>query len=311
MQDVDLLVVGAGPAGLSAAIYARRALLDVHLLEREAAGGQMLLTPRVDNYPGFAKVAGYELADYMQGQARDLGARIATGDVETIDRLANGDFLCRLSDDNAIRSKAVIAAMGARARQAGFEGEAQFVGRGVSYCSTCDGMFYRNKHVFVIGGGDSAAVEALHLAGIASGVTMLVRKDHLAASKNHVQDLMAEPRITVSYGKVLRAVGGTERVTRLVLADVATGRTENLDFDENGCGVFVAVGRDPATESLARLDVLGTDGYVITDERMATSVPGLYAAGDVRSKSLRQIVTACSDGAIAAESAIDYLRSSR
>ena len=200
-----------------------------------------------------------------------------------------------------------IGAANSRA-SSGTESEAQFTGRGVSYCATCDGLFFRNKHVFVVGGGDSAVVEALHLARLARSVTMVVRKPHLAASRVRQREVLEEPKISVRFQAVIESVDGAHSVETVALRDLRTGQIESLDYGDEGCGVFVAVGRKPSTEFLSQdLCILDEQGYVVTDHHMRTTVPGVFAAGDVRAKSMRQVVTACSDGAIATESASSYL----
>lgn len=309
MNPIDVLVIGAGPAGLTAAIYARRSLLDTVVLEQEAPGGQMLLTPGIENYPGFGSVAGYELAERMETQARDLGARFLLERASGLSLASNGLIDCIFESGQRLTSRSVIIASGASARKAGFINEAQFTGRGVSYCATCDGLFFRNKHVFVVGGGDSAVVEALHLARLARSVTMVVRKPHLAASRVRQREVLEEPKISVRFQAVIESVDGAHSVETVVLRDLRTGQTESLDYGDEGCGVFVAVGRKPSTEFLSQdLCILDEQGYVLTDHHMKTTVPGVFAAGDVRAaKFMRQVVTACSDGAIAAESASSYL----
>ena len=309
MNPIDVLVIGAGPAGLTAAIYARRSLIDTVVLEQEAPGGQMLLTPGIENYPGFGSVAGYELAERMETQARDLGARFLLERASGLSLASNGLIDCIFESGQRLTSRSVIIASGASARKAGFINEAQFTGRGVSYCATCDGLFFRNKHVFVVGGGDSAVVEALHLARLARSVTMVVRKPHLAASRVRQREVLEEPKISVRFQAVIESVDGAHSVETVVLRDLRTGQTESLDYGDEGCGVFVAVGRKPSTEFLSQdLCILDEQGHVVTDHHMKTTVPGVFAAGDVRaSKFMRQVVTACSDGAIAAESASSYL----
>lgn len=309
MNPIDVLVIGAGPAGLTAAIYARRSLLDTVVLEQEAPGGQMLLTPGIENYPGFGSVAGYELAERMETQARDLGARFLLERASGLSLASNGLIDCIFESGQRLTSRSVIIASGASARKAGFINEAQFTGRGVSYCATCDGLFFRNKHVFVVGGGDSAVVEALHLARLARSVTMVVRKPHLAASRVRQREVLEEPKISVRFQAVIESVDGAHSVETVVLRDLRTGQTESLDYGDEGCGVFVAVGRKPSTEFLSQdLCILDEQGHVVTDHQMKTTVPGVFAAGDVRAaKFMRQVVTACSDGAIAAESASSYL----
>ena len=309
MNPIDVLVIGAGPAGLTAAIYARRSLIDTVVLEQEAPGGQMLLTPGIENYPGFGSVAGYELAERMETQARDLGARFLLERASGLSLASNGLIDCIFESGQRLTSRSVIIASGASARKAGFINEAQFTGRGVSYCATCDGLFFRNKHVFVVGGGDSAVVEALHLARLARSVTMVVRKPHLAASRVRQREVLAEPKISVRFQAVIESVDGAHSVETVVLRDLRTGQTESLDYGDEGCGVFVAVGRKPSTEFLSQdLCILDEQGHVVTDHHMKTTVPGVFAAGDVRAATfMRQVVTACSDGAIAAESASSYL----
>lgn len=308
MNPIDVLVIGAGPAGLTAAIYARRSLLDTVVLEQEAPGGQMLLTPGIENYPGFDNVAGYELAERMETQARDLGARFLLERASGLSLAPNGLIDCNLESGQRLTSRSVIIASGASARKAGFINEAQFTGRGVSYCATCDGLFFRNKHVFVVGGGDSAVVEALHLARLAQSVTMVVRKPYLAASRVRQREVLENPKISVRFQAVIESVYGAHSVETVALRDLRTGQIESLDYVDEGCGVFVAVGRKASTEFLSQdLCILDEQGYVVTDHHMRTSVPGVFAAGDVRAKSMRQVVTACSDGAIAAESASSYL----
>lgn len=308
MEAVDLVVAGAGPAGMTAAIYARRSLLDVVVLERDAPGGQLLLAPRIDNYPGLGEVDGYDLADRMELQVKDLGGRFRAGELSEARVRPDGLFESALADGEVLVSKSIVAAVGARARRAGFANESRFTGRGVSYCATCDGMFYRNKHVFVIGGGDSAAIEALHLARLAASVTIVARRTRLAASKSHQRALESDPKISLMTGSVVESVDGSDRVSSIRIRDVLTSKVESLDYGNDGCGVFVAVGREPATESLRHLGILDENGYILTDERMQTPVFGIFAAGDARAKALRQIVTATSDGALAAESAAEYLR---
>lgn len=313
METTDLLVAGAGPAGLAASLYARRQGVDVTVLEMESPGGQLLLAPEIQNYPGVSSLPGYELADTMAAQARELGARLMTGQLVGVRRASPADsglFDCALSDGGAIRAKVLVIATGAHARKAGFENEPQLTGHGVSYCATCDGPFFRDKHVFVIGGGDSAAAEALHLANVASGVTMLVRRDRLAASASYQAALDSRPNVEVVRRHVLKGVYGSDRVRAIEVCDLDTGAIRRVDFGDEGCGVFVAVGREPATEPFRGLGILDERGYVMTDDTMATQCAGVFAAGDVRAKPLRQVVTACSDGAVAAESACEFLRSS-
>lgn len=303
----DVVIIGGGPAGLSAAIYASRSMLDAVTLEREALGGQVILTSEIDNYPAVPHADGFGLVDAMRGQAEDLGAKIVMDPVTSIKRDADTGLFEVSGASDVYLARSIIAAPGARPRPAGFEGEERFVGRGVSYCATCDGMFYRNKHVFVIGGGNSAAEEALFLSRIAARVTVLVRKDHLRAQRALVDEIEGNEKIEVRLQTSLVSVSGGDLLSRMTLRDNATGREYVEDFEEGSRGVFVLVGRAPETEALRALVTLDESGYAITDERMATETPGLFVAGDARRKPLRQIVTAAADGAVAATSAAAFL----
>lgn len=302
----DLVIVGAGPAGLASAIYARRGLLSTLVVEREAHGGQMMLTNQIDNYPGAYNVVGYELADNMRAQAEDLGAVIKASDVLKISKAPSGLFEVACPDDVYL-SRTLIYAAGASPRSAGFAGEKDFLGRGVSYCATCDGMFYRNKQVFVIGGGNSAAEEALYLSKIAAQVFLIVRKDQLRAAKSLVEALEAKPNIEILRQHVVKSIAGTDIVDTVELINLENGHNVQFKSPDGNFGVFVSVGRTPNTELVAKLTELDSQGYATTDEDLRTATPGLFIAGDCRAKNLRQIVTAVSDGAIAATSAIRYL----
>lgn len=303
----DLVIVGAGPAGLTSAIYATRSLLDAVLLEQSTIGGQVQLTTDIDNYPGVPNTTGYELMAAMERQARDLGAQI---DMTQITGLTHDDetglFQIATSTQDYV-AKSVIFAGGATPRHAGFDGEERFGGHGVSYCATCDGMFYRGKRVFVIGGGTSAAAEALFLTRFASQVDILVRKDHMRAQAALVEQLKANDKVTIHYNTAVQAVDGGDLLSSITLRNTETGELKTQTFDEGSFGVFVFVGYNPASQALGELVELDPSGAVITDERMATKTPGLFVAGDVRHTPLRQIITAAADGAIAASSAASYL----
>lgn len=302
---LDLIIVGAGPAGLSAAIYAQRALLNTIVLEQEAVGGQVILTSEVDNYPGVPHTDGFTLVDAMKAQAEDLGATIVMENVLRIERNEDETFSVTVPG-KVYQAKAVILAGGATPRHAGFAGEEEFGGKGVSYCATCDGMFYRGKQVFVIGGGNSAAEEALFLTRFANKVVVTVRKDHLRAQASVGKQLEENPKVEVRYLTSITKVDGDGMITDVTLRNNETGE-ETVESFDNNVGVFVFVGRVPASALVGELVELDANGYVVAGEDMSTSTPGLFVAGDVRQKSLRQIVTAAADGAIAATSVSAYL----
>lgn len=303
----DLVIVGAGPAGLSAAVYARRSLLDVVVIERGATGGQMTLTNEIDNYPGLPHTDGFTLSEALRAQAEDLGATIVADEVSALERdEATGRFCVRCAGA-AYDAAAVVVAAGATPRRAGFDGEEAFTGRGVSYCATCDGMFYRGKQVFVIGGGNSAAEEALFLSRIASRVSVVVRKDHLRAQTALVEELERTENVELLLNTAVSAVAGGELLSQITLRNTVLGAEETHELGEGAFGVFVLVGRTPETALVHGFVDVDEQGYVMTDDRMATRTPGLFVAGDVRQKPLRQIVTAAADGAVAATSAAAYL----
>lgn len=301
----DLTIIGAGPAGLSASIYAQRALLDTVVLEQEAVGGQVILTSEVDNYPGVPHTDGFSLTDAMRSQAEPLGATITMDAVRKV-AYDGQEFQVQAAQDT-YRSKALILAGGATPRHAGFDGEERFGGHGVSYCATCDGMFYRGKQVFVIGGGNSAAEEALFLTKFASKVTMVVRKDHLRAQASVAREIQNNPKVEIRFNTSITKVEGEELPSTITFRDNTTSKLTQETFDEGSFGIFVFVGRVPATNLVKDLVDLDDHGYVISDERMQTRTPGLFVAGDLRQKPLRQIITAASDGAIAATSVAAFL----
>ena len=303
----DLVIVGGGPAGLSAAIYASRSLLDAVTFEREALGGQLILTSEVDNYPGAPNTDGFSLTDAMRAQAEGLGASIVMDPVREIAHdKATGRFLVRAASATYDAASVILAA-GAHPRHAGFEGEERYAGHGVSYCATCDGMFYRNKQVYVIGGGNSAAEEALFLTRFASKVTLVVRKDHLRAQAAILKQLEDNEKVEIRLLTSIVSVDGAELMSSVTFRDNASGTTHVETLEEGSFGIFVLVGRVPETELVRELVELDKGGYAVTDERMATKIPGLFVAGDCRQKPLRQIVTAAADGAVAATSAAAFL----
>ena len=302
----DTVIIGGGPAGLSAAIYAGRASLSALVVEQGMPGGQIATTDEIENYPGIPSISGAELGLKLQEHAEKFGASIAYGSVERIERNEDGTFTVSYSSESATAST-VIYTGGAIPRLAGFKGEDAFRGRGVSYCATCDGMFYRNKHVFVIGGGNSACEEALFLTKFASQVTMVVRRDKFRAPKGVSDRVMAHDKIDVRFNTKIVAADGDALLNTVTFEDTVTSEQHTETYEEGSFGIFVFAGYMPQTDLVAELVDLGPAGGVVTDERMRTKTPGLFCAGDVREKPLRQVVTAVSDGAVAAVSAYDYL----
>lgn len=298
----DMVIIGGGPAGLTAGIYASRALMNVVLFERGAYGGQMLTTAHLENYPGFPDgIGGFELADLMHKQAEAFELPIQYRSIDKIEK--KGNLFTLASDSEEIRTKTIVFATGATPNKLGVPGEEKLTGRGVSYCATCDGALYRDKAVAVIGGGDSAVEEALFLTRFASRVHIVHRRDRLRAVPLTAERALTNDRVKMEWNTKLTEIRGEDEVKELILEDVQTGDTRPLPVD----GVFIYVGITPLTNCVADLVDLDESGYVLTDKTMTSSVPGLYAAGDVRSESIRQVSSAVGDGATAAFNAYKYL----
>jgi len=300
----DLIIIGAGPAGLTAAIYAARSRLSTLLLEAQYPGGQAFNTHRIDNYPGFPDgVSGPDLTEAMSRQAQVHGAELLTAQVQSLE--LSGSPKRVVSSEGEYAAHTVIIATGADPRKLGVPGEAQFTGRGVSYCATCDGPFFRGRRVAVVGGGDSALTDALYLARLASDVVLIHRRDRFRGVKALQERIAADERIRVITPAVVEAIEGQDSVTGVRLGAPPSGAVpapgaaavpERVEVE----GVFIYVGTTPATAFCPGELQVDAAGYVMADEEMRTSVDGVFAAGDVRSKSLRQVVTAAGDGAIAA-----------
>lgn len=306
----DVAIIGAGPAGASAALYAARSSMSTAIIEQGMPGGQIATTDVIDNYPGLPDVSGPELGQRMLDHAEAAGAEIVYAMVTGLERAENGTFVIQ-TDGDAIFALSVIVATGAAPRTVGFVGEDTFRGRGVSYCATCDGMFYRGKNVFVVGGGNSACEEGLYLSHIAKSVTMVVRRDEFRAPKGRVDSLLTRDNVSVRYSTSIAEVSGEQLISAITFTDNKTGCSVTETFPQGSVGVFVFAGTDPIVELVAPLVDRAPDGGVLTDDGMATRTPGLYCAGDMRSKRLRQVVTAVSDGAIAATSAYSYVEGLR
>lgn len=300
----DMLVVGGGPAGYTAALYGARAGLSVALLEKLAPGGQMGTTDQIDNYPGFPQgVSGAELAMNMKAGAERFGAKGISGEAAALE-LA-GDLKTIRTKKESYQARTVVLATGAQPRELGLPGESGLRGRGVSYCATCDGMFYRGKAVAVVGGGNTAAADALYLARLCEKVYLIHRRDQLRAPRAERKRLEDTGKVEFLWDSQVTELLAGERLTGLRTVNKKTGAERLLDC----AGVFIAVGQKPDSALFAGQVELDEAGYVLAGEDTRTNLPGVYAAGDVRRKPLRQIVTAVADGATAAQQAEEYLRS--
>lgn len=298
----DMIVVGGGPGGYTAALYAARAGLDTLVLEKLSAGGQMALTERIDNYPGFEDgIDGFTLAEKMQQQAEHFGARSEYAQVERMDLTAAPKVL--ETSEGTFYGRTVALATGASPRELGLPNEAALTGRGVAYCAACDGMRYKGKTVVVVGGGNSAAADAMLLSRIAKKVLLVHRRDTLRATKVYHQPLMQAGNIEFCWNSTVSELLHQDKLTGVKLKDVNTGEETTVPCD----GVFISVGRKPATELVQGQLELDRSGYVVADETTKTNLPGVYAVGDVRTKPLRQVVTAVADGATAVHMAEEYL----
>lgn len=297
----DYIIIGAGPAGLSSAQYAARSGLKTIVLEGMGAGGQVAQIFELENYPGvFPAVNGFDFVETLRKQAEAFGAQIKQVQVTSIDKTGK-DFIIQ-TKDATYSAPALCIATGAVHKNLGVPGEEELKGRGVSYCATCDGPFFRNKKIVVIGGGDSACSEAIYLASLSKDVTIVHRRNEFRAQKALV-DKMLKAGVKPIYDSVVKQINGQNKVESITLENVKTG--EQTDFE--CAAVFIFAGMAPQTDLV---DMIKKDisGYIMTDENMQTSIPGLYAAGDVRSKPFRQIVTAVSDGAIAANAAKEFIK---
>ncbi|MGR6837309.1 thioredoxin-disulfide reductase [Syntrophomonas erecta] len=298
----DVIIIGAGPAGLTAAIYTGRAKLSTLILESSMVGGNTALTDLIDNYPGFPfGINGQDLMENFSRQAQRFGAELRMEEVTAIEDGPDGKKVSTTQGEYMAR--AIIIAMGARRRELDVEGENEFLGRGVSYCATCDGAFFQGVPVAVVGGGDSAVKEALYLADMASKVYLIHRREGFRANQTAVDKMLENSHIELKLNKVVQRVQGDALMNRLVLRDVLTGEEEVLPAE----GLFISIGLVAAADFLETL-VDTEDGYIITDENMQTSVAGVFAAGDIRSKKARQVATAVGDGALAGIAVTEYLK---
>ncbi len=294
----DVIVIGGGPAGLTAGLYLARARYRVLVVEKETFGGQITITNEVVNYPGVAKVSGKELTDQMRRQAESFGAEFLMAEVTGLD--AAGDVRKVKTDKGDLECFGILIATGAHPRMVGFKGEQEFRGHGVAYCATCDGEFFTGKEVFVIGGGFAAAEESVFLTKYASHVTILIRGKDFSCAKTTADETRANPKITVLTGTTVESVEGDSVLRKITYVNSETGERTVFAPENDTFGVFVFAGYSPSTELFKGLVELDEAGYVVTDRKQRTNVEGIYAAGDVCTKSLRQVVTATGDGALAA-----------
>lgn len=302
MEILDTVIIGGGPAGYSAALYCTRAGLSTVIVEKMTPGGQMATTTQIDNYPGFDEgVDGFELGDRMRKGAERFGAKTHYADVTGVSLTENPKKIATTNGD--LYAKTVIIATGAAPRELGIADEQRFRGKGVGYCATCDGMFFCGKTVAVNGGGNTAVEDAMFLSKLCEKVYLIHRRDALRASRAEVQALEKAPNVEFLWNKVVTGLEGADKLEKIVLQDTVTKDTTTLDAQ----GLFVAIGRVPSTELFK--DVLKTDafGYIEADETTRTSIPGVFAVGDVRTKPLRQVVTAVSDGAVASKYVEEFL----
>ena len=297
----DTIIIGAGPAGMTAALYAARSNLKVALIEGGLPGGQMNNTSDIENYPGYANISGPELAEKMFEPLENLGVEHLYGFVEAVED--HGDVKKVITDDEEFETRTVIVATGSKHRLLGVPGEEELNSRGVSYCAVCDGAFFRDQDLLVVGGGDSAVEEAIFLTQFAKSVTIVHRRDELRAQKVLQDRAFANEKINFIWDSVVKEIKGENRVESVVIENVKTGQVTEQAFG----GVFIYVGLDPVSDFVQELQIRDQAGWIVTDDHMKTSVAGVFAVGDVRQKDLRQVTTAVGDGAIAGQEAYKYI----
>jgi thioredoxin reductase (NADPH) len=306
--EYDVIIVGAGPAGLCAAMYAGRGMLKALTIERGAPGGELLNTDLIEDYPGFESIKGWELSEKMTQHAKKFGATIVTDSVRSVKRLHDGTFEVETDRDKKYSGMTVILTAGGTPTKLGVAGEKEYAGRGVSYCAVCDGAFFKGEVLAVVGGGDAAVEEADYLTRYATKVYVVHRRDELRASKILQERAFANPKIEFIWNKrVVEVVGNERGVQHLDLEDTVTGGRTNLEVG----GVFVFIGFKPNTGVVQEHFRHDPSGYMLTDDRMMTSIPGLFAAGDVRSQLTRQITTAVGDATTAAIAVEKYVAAHR
>ena len=298
----DLIIIGGGVAGMTAAIYAARSGLSALIIEKAGFGGQAALTAKIENYPSYKEIEGFQLAADIKAQVDALGVESRSADVTGLKK--ENDIFTVATDSDSYQSKAVIIANGVRRRELGIPGEDKLRGRGVSWCAVCDGGFFRKKKVAVIGAGNSALGDAIYLANLCEEVYLIYRRDYPTATKSYMDQLGNFENIRLMPRHIPLEIKGEKRVTALTVKNLDTEEVYDLEVN----GVFEAIGLIPDNDLFSDLVELDQNGYILTDSEMRTATPGLFAAGDTRQKSLRQIVTACADGAQAATAAHEYLK---
>jgi thioredoxin reductase (NADPH) len=302
MERYDVIIIGGGPAGLTAGLYAARAGLKSLLLERGIFGGQIVNARLVENYPGFPEgISGPQLGEFMRRQAIKYGLETITTEVTGVK--TGNTYEVSTTEDN-LQTRSIIIAAGSEYRKLDVAGEDRLSGRGVSYCATCDGFFFRDREVAVVGGGDTAITDALELAQHCRKVYIIHRRDQLRATKALQEKAFSQPKIELIWNTVVHEIVGDRMLRSLHLRNVKTGQSSDVEVD----GIFVAVGLKPNSQAFSQLVALDEAGFIVTDELMRTSVPGIFAAGDVRHNSFRQVITATGDGAAAAMSAFKYVK---
>lgn len=297
----DVIIIGAGPAGMTSSIYASRANLDVLMVEKKYPGGQMLSTAEIENYTGYENITGPDLSEKMFEHSKKFGTDFVFGEIKKV-KIENNIKILEISG-KTYKAKSIIIATGTQARLLGIEGEKEFTSKGVSYCAVCDGAFFKGKNVVVIGGGDSAIEESLYLVNLVNKVTVVHRRDELRAQKILQDRAFKKKNIEFCWDSIPVKINGEKKVTGIEVKNVKTNEIKKIEAE----GIFIYIGMIPQTEVFKDLNILDEKGYVIADENMLTSVEGVFVAGDVRQKEIRQVVTATSDGAIAAQSAYKYI----
>lgn len=295
----DVVIIGSGIAGLTSAIYALQAEKSVLIIEKEIYGGLVINSPEIDNYPGFSNISGFELMKKIHDQALNLGAEEINGNVEKITK----DKEITLHNNKVIKAKSIIIATGLTIKNLGLENEDKFFGKGISYCATCDGYFYRKKDVLVVGGGNTALEDAIYLSNICNKVYLVHRRDEFRGNSRLVTNIKKCKNISIITDSIITSINGEEKLSSATIKNNKTNEEKNIDID----GLFVAIGHIPETDFCKDTIELTKDFFVASNELCHTNVDGIFVAGDVRDKKLRQLVTAASDGAVAGNEAVEYL----